>query len=636
MRNKTAVLLALIFLFSALFAGCQQQEETPVISYEGFETSAPLTGGAEVVDANVKALAIEESEGDLHITFGFLSGSRLSGGASESAATSAPAYTVSMLKNPARLVVEFSNVAYWDYARNFAAPSATLLFGCFQTRFTGDSMLRFTFQLTGDAVYKTEPLTGGLTVVLRPVVKPEATNDMAAQDITMGQRYFAVADAYRDYCDGILPRDAGATPALAKNGSDIVMLSPAFYSEAEAKNFIAALAAKNEGFVEAQWSVSLLAQNEPPVFDEQQAYERAYTQDVVRIDGTTAAAEVFIKDGLYLCHTPVKKAALYSKRLTGGQPGVDEYAYEQIFYIEGGAEGRPYLDFEFQVVEQAKFSPDGRKLAVLERDGERTHLYVFDAASRELLTDLTDTGFGELVSAFTWDSLGLSIYAVSGSGAMQVHQYDFGVPQEAKRHSVVDKNGADEGYIAYSDGELYFTQSDLETGETVYRIKPDGGVRKAFAPGGAFALSPDNRYMALSVSATGADAAGSIASFSLLDMESGESAVITKDFSVNNFLWSFSGAKLYYIENRLAGAGGEGATSSEEEEPQATATPEPADPYPYTLWVYDPASKQSARLMDLPYPWIAVSGKADEVYLNYYDADTGGELVRASYLLPVR
>ena len=636
MRNKTAVLLAFFFLISALFVGCSQQEQAPVVSYEGFEASAPLTGGEEVVDANVKGLAISESGSDLVITFGFLSGSRLSGGASESPAASAPSYTISMLKNPARLVVEFSNIAYWDYARNFTAPSAALLFGCFQTRFTGDSALRFTFQLTGDAVYKTEPLTGGLVIVVRPVVKAEATNDAQAQDITMGQRYFAVADAYRDYCDGILPRDAGATPVLAKNGSDIVMLSPAYYSEAEAKNFITSLAAKNEGIVEAQWDVSLLAQNEAPAFDEQQSYERAYTQDVVRIDGTPAAAEVFIKDGLYLCHTPDKKVALYSKRLTGGQPGVDEYTYEQIFHLEDGSQGKPYLDFEFQVVEQAKFSPDGRKLAVLERDGERTHLYVFDAASRELLTDLTDAGFGELVSAFTWDSLGLSIYAVSGSGAMQVHQYDFGVPQEAKRHSVVDKNGADEGYIAYSDGELYFTQSDLESGEMIYRIKPDGGVRKAFAPGGAFALSPDNRYMALSVSATGAETAGGIASFSLLDMDTGESAVITKEFSVNNFLWSFSGAKLYYIENRLAGEGGEGATSTEEEESQATATPVPADPYPYTLWVYDPATKQSIELMDLPYPWITVSGKTDEAYLNYYDADTGGELVRATYLLPMR
>ncbi len=632
MRKHLAAILVFLTLTAVLLSGCgKSAEETPAVSYEGFESAKRLIGGAEVTDANVKSLAFSQAEGDLTVTFGFLAGSRLSGGATESAAPGAPAYAVYMLKNPARLIVEFSNIAYWDYTRDTATPDSPLLFGFFQTRFTDDTSLRFTFQLTSDAVYKAEAVTGGLNVSVRPIVKPASTSSGGAEDILQGSRYYAMADAYRDYCDGKLKRDAGVAPVLAQNGGDILMLSDAFYSEAEAKNFVAALA-KNEGVVEAQWSVSVLRENEAPAFSEQQSYERAYTQDVMRIDGNPAGAEVMIEDGLYLCHTPDKRAYLYSKRLEGGQPGVDEYAYEQVYYREGNGTARPYLDYEFQVVEQAKFSPDGRKLAVLERDEERTHLYVFDVDARELLTDLTDAGFGELVSAFTWDSLGLSIYAVSGSGAMQVHAYDFGVPQAAKRHSLVDKNGADEGYIAYSDGELYFVQSDLNTGELIYRIKPDGGVRKALTSGGAFALSPDNRFMALNVSGTGLSTAGAVNGFSLYDMETGETELLTSEFSVSNFVWSSSGNFLYYIENKLAGAGGEDETSEEEE----TQTPEQAsDPYPYTLWVYDVATKQSRSLMDLPYPWIVASGGADALYLNYYDAETGGDLVRATYLIPV-
>ncbi|MEN6470697.1 MAG: hypothetical protein ABFC62_04430 [Clostridiaceae bacterium] len=633
MRKKIAAVMAL-FLMLALAAGCAQKaEEAPQISYEGFEASNRLTGGVEVAEANVKSLGFALDGDDLCLTFGFLSGSRLSGGESESAVSGAPAYAVYMLKNPARLIVEFTNISYWDYTRELAGADAAPLFGFFQTRFKGDTLLRFTFQLSSDAVYKAEEVTGGLAVTLRPIAKPALTDSGSALDITQGQRYYAVADAYRDYCDGTLPRDAGVYPALARNGSDILMLSGAFYSEAEAKNFLSSLAAKNEGVVEEQWSVAPLKENEAPQIDERQAHDRAYAQNVLRVGGVENEAEVFIEDGLYLCHTPDKKGVLYSRRMEGGQPGVDEYAYEMIYYREGNAAARPYLEREFQVVEQVKFSPDGRKLAVLERDEERTHLYVFDADARELLTDLTEVGFGELVSAFTWDSLGLSIYAVSGSGAMQVHAYDFGVPQEGKRHSVVDKNGADEGYLAYCDGELYFIQSDMNTGEQIYRIKPDGGVRKAFTAGGAFAFSPDNRYMALGVSGTGVETPGAAAGFSLYDMETGKTEVITTEFSVSNFLWSLSGARLYYVENRLAGVGGEEATSGEDE-PEASAVPAAGDPYPYTLWVYDAASKQAHALMDLPSPWIVASLGADELYLNYYDAQTGGDLVRATYRLP--
>lgn len=629
MRKKLGVLLAILLLLSALAAGCKKPvEEAGPIVYEGFSTVERLTGGAEVAEANVKSLFVAENGGDMTITFGFLSGSRLSGGANESAAADAPAYAVSMLKNPARLVVEFSSVSYWDYARDAAEPHAPLLSGFFQTRFTDDAALRFTFQLASEAVYKVEPVTGGLSVVVRPIQEAEATD--AVQDITQGMRYYAVANAYRDYCNGAIPRDAGVFPALAENGRDIVMISGAFYSEAEAKNFLAALAKKNEALVEAQWEVVLLGENSAPAFSEEALYAHAYTQNVVRINGAETAAEVFLEDGLYLCHAPDKTGVLYAKRLLGGQPGVDEYAYQKIYYREGSGKVRPYLDYEFQVVEQVKFSPDGRKLAVLERDEERTHLYVFDVDARELLTDLTNMGFGELVSAFTWDSLGLSIYAVSGSGAMQVHAYDFGVPQEAKRHSVVDKNGADEGYLAYSGGELYFTDSSLATGETIYRIKPDGGVRKPFAQGGAFALSPDNRYMALSVAGASAEAKNG---FSLYDMETGETTLLTDGFTVSSFLWSNSGAKLYYIENRLAGEGGEGATSGADESAD-TQTAAPADPYPYTLWVYDVSSKQSRSLMDLPYPWIVASDGAKDIFLNYYDSQTGGDIVRATYRLP--
>ena len=60
-----------------------------------------------------------------------------------------------------------------------------------------------------------------------------------------------------------------------------------------------------------------------------------------------------------------------------------------------------------------------------------------------MLTDLTDVGFGDSVSAYTWDDIGTTIYAVSGTDSMTIHQYDFDVPDESKRpfHSGKERRG---------------------------------------------------------------------------------------------------------------------------------------------------------------------------------------------------
>lgn len=86
----------------------------------------------------------------------------------------------------------------------------------------------------------------------------------------------------------------------------------------------------------------------------------------------------------------------------------------------------------------------GRKLAVLEMAGESAHLYVFDVDSHDLITDLSAVGFGDTISTYCWDSMGGRLFSISGSSDITVHQYDFNVPTENKRHTDVDKKGCDE------------------------------------------------------------------------------------------------------------------------------------------------------------------------------------------------
>ena len=208
---------------------------------------------------------------------------------------------------------------------------------------------------------------------------------------------------------------------------------------------------------------------------------------------------------------------------------------------------------------------------------------------------------------------------------MQLHQYDFNVPDEAKRYSLVDKNGADEADIAYCDGNLYFVETDMNEGAIIYRIKPGGGVRKVFAKGANFVLSPDNRYMAINNAAGDFEASDQKNIFRIMNMETGLFEDVTDAFSVYSFFWSRDCTKLYYFENRLSG-------SANEEEGTDSATQESEqDSYPYTLWVYDLLEKKSRALMDLPTTQLLMSGLSDKFYINYLDQETMGSLVRACY-----
>jgi len=238
-----------------------------------------------------------------------------------------------------------------------------------------------------------------------------------------------------------------------------------------------------------------------------------------------------------------------------------------------------------------------------------------------------------MVSAYTWDALGVAIYAVSGTEGMRLHQYDFSVPDETKRHTLVDRYGVDEAGIAYGGGYLYFVESDMENGARIHRVKPGGGVRRAFAAGSNFTLSPDGRRMA--ISGTAEEMAGAAAdAVRLLDMQSGESVLVTDAFPAYQFFFSRDGLRLYYFENRLSGGMGEGETAWEEGEAPAPAEEAvQEDPYPYTLWMYDAQTGENRALMDLPSTRLYMSGLSEKLYLNFTDAETMGNIVRACYAL---
>ncbi len=622
-----ALLLCLPLAACAGAENVQQTQQTQ--SYAGYsETGAHLRGGIPLEQANLKTMEAFEEDGELCLRLSFMQGSRISGSEDEKELLSLPSYDVYTLPTPNRLVIELEGLAYWDYTRTADLSGVAAVDGYFQHLLSDGNTVSVFVQMRQACAFRVEEEDGVLLVRMKLLERQKHESEAGIADVMESDvHYYALADIYREYCSGTVSREMEMHPSLTKDLSHIVLISAPFSTPMEAEKYRKETAALTQGSLETQWYTAELRDGELPPYSAELNIKAVYDQPIYRRGDEVQTAKVLLEDGLYLCTLPEKNGVLYSKRITDDALTGDSYSYEQLYAMELGGAKKRLFPYEFETIESARYSPDGRKLAILERAAESTHLYIFDVEAKEMLVDLTEVGFGNTVSDYCWDALGSVVYAVSGSNGMQLHQYDFNVPDETKRYSVVDANGADESNVAYCGGSLYFVETDMEQGAIIYRIKPEGGVRKVFSKGANFVLSPDNTHMAINDAAGDFDASGRKSAFRILDMQSGETQTVTEDFSVYSFFWATDCTRLYYFENRLTGSANEeeGADSAEGEGSAA------ADPFPYTLWVYDLQSKSNTPLFDLSTTRIAMSGLSEKFYVNYLDEETMGGVVRASY-----
>lgn len=611
-RFLSAVLIACMLLG---LCACSPKEDP----FKGYTTEGDISGGVHLDHANARSVSLWQEGDSTYIKLTFNVGSRMSGGGDEAPASTSPSYKVYALSYPSRLVVEFESLEYSDYEHDSFTPAGCVV-GSFLHRIEGEEKAAIYFQLAADAAFKAFSGGNQLEIEIKPMPEPEQKKGKEQQ------RFIATANAYRDYCGGRLA-DVAMTPSLDSSLQNLLLVSEVMDSDITAELFINETVASCPNAVREEWTVQPIQYGELPQYDASLGYMAAYSEAVVRIGDTAGAAQVYIPDGWYLTELPKRSGggSLYTRNTVISDMS-SEYECETLWVMNKDGSAEEFLDYEFQTVESAAFSPDGRRLAVLERAAETTNLYIFDVETEELTANLTDMGFGDMVSVYTWDDLGTTLYSVSGTDMMLIHQYDFNVPTENKRHGVVEKNGADEGCIAYCDGSVYFVQGDMERGDVIYRVKCDGGVRKAFTEGSSFKLSPDNAHMAINAESGISASSSASAKFRLYDMATGESTKITDDFGPQSFIWSNDGTRLYYFENRLSGDGGESS-----EETGVTVQ----DDYPYTLWMYDVASGESTEIGDFPTTSIYPGDSAGVLYFTYSDADTMGQRVKATYRIDV-
>lgn len=639
MKRSLSILLAIMMCLTMVACGGKEPEAVDD-PYSGYDTAGRLAGGEAVSGANAKTLEITESGDDISLMFTFIIGSRRSGSEVESAADAVPSYSVYTLDSPARLVVEFDALSYWDFTRSLDLPSA-LFFGMFRQSLFNSENVAFYFQLNRPVQYMVEATADTLTVSLHPyerVYEPAASADASGEEAGEPYSYYVLSNEYMDYCNGVISREIDMHPVLASDFSTVLLISDPFATQLEAEQFRVQTLALTDGAAAEQWSVIALYDDDLPDYDATLNYAATYSELVIREDGAETTPEVLIPFGRYLAATP-SGGRLFTRRQASGVVGEMDYYYEELWVMDAEGEARRMVNYEFATIEKAAYSTDGHKLAVLERAEESSHLYVFSVDTAELLVDLSELGFGSQVSNFVWDNFSSVIYGLSGSGELELHMYDFTVLDDSERHSLVSDKGADEGSLAIMNGELIYALTDADGNPSLYLIKPQGGVPRKFIGGGSFALSRSGLYLAVFDPADMTDD-GRVGSDALVlySFETGGTSVITDDFSVYDFVWNRSGSKLYYVESLQENLGGEGLGDAGDDGGTGGGTDTPAaavdeDPYNYALWVYDVATGASERLFEFKAGYF-LPGEDDSVmYFIYSDADTLGARVSATYIV---
>jgi hypothetical protein len=153
------------------------------------------------------------------------------------------------------------------------------------------------------------------------------------------------------------------------------LISDPFETKEEAQSFADSLPdTVYEGVGDGGVGVQALAGNSLPDWSTVDVNAKIYDTSVVKIDGNPEILPVVMDDGIYLCSSPDGNTSVFSRaiRSSGGEGSEEES--EELWAITAGRAGAADRGGLLSIV-SAAYSPDGRKLAVLERARRELSLY---------------------------------------------------------------------------------------------------------------------------------------------------------------------------------------------------------------------------------------------------------------------
>ncbi|MBQ9625338.1 MAG: hypothetical protein IJR47_04435, partial [Clostridia bacterium] len=472
--------------------------EEPNSSIPGYYSSTQRFNGGNAKtnkNVNVSGVAIENNSGGAKIDISFHLGSKASG-VDVADTSSVPEYSVYCYENPYRLVVKLSNITFWDYEDEYAGINAEgLAIDVFRpytsTLNKGDAQdIYLFFQLRNDLAFKVDETNNGISIDLKSVAQP--STDSA---------YYVISSLYYDW-EKMIDK-VELNPTITKDFSMHVLISKPFASESEANQFMNSAAGELQKLnVSNALTVKQMTKGELPEYDDTLNNSVFINNTVISVNGKESLLPLLMPYGQYLCSTPDGKTMLFAKDISiedGDETGV----YVELWVTElSGKETKLNIggNFEFSSIDKAAFSPDGKKLALLNNTSHYS-LEVYDFDTNEII-NLGEEGIGNMVANFAWDSHSNLMNVVAGdNNVFQMKTYDFTKPY-GQRVNVLSETPLEKDVgFKYAGGQLYYTVqliNDNGYDGTVYRIGGSAGsTAQQVAKGIAFEISPDGKYMAV-------------------------------------------------------------------------------------------------------------------------------------------
>ena len=616
--KKSLFALSMAVVFSLAVFGCNQKEETPEettavdIVSSASPMNAALAAGGKAVSKddpawiNAKTLSLSPHAGGVKVDIGFVLGSSRDG-MDEASIDYVPAYRAYYLEHPARLVIELDDLSFWSYESALDIPEDSLFYGIFKQPESSTNGFSIIFQLREDADVRVSDEKNVLSLDFS--VRPE-------QDET--KYYYVMADAQAEFSTSSIV-SGDLFPTLSNDMNNIVLISHPYQTENEAKANLKTLIEKNDVLTENNTFEIGLEGNDLPSYGDQSKFSLVYSQNVIRRNGQPETLPVVMPDGLYLTSTADGSLALFSKQES--IPDSEE-TYDYLWVMDQNGRLKLLYDMDFSNIDQAAFSPDGRRVAFLDKSGDDSLLYVYDLITNEFY-DLGEERMGHMTSTFIWDTLGTAIYAISGSdNSQQLRKYDFVVQDEDARLTSVEEQEIGEGDLGFLNGELYFTNITEDNEEIVFKIKPEGGLHTEFARGSSFRISPDGQYMAIIRGAAsmhsedakssdeedGGEDESNNAILLLLNMQTGEEMMVEESAYIVTYEWAPDG-KLYYAKS---------------------ISDDFSSEYSFMLRYYDPSLAQSFDVAEMAPSDFATTPNPNVLYINMIGKDDETP-IRATY-----
>ena len=504
----------------------------------GKETNNPsdalnvVSGGSEQESANLKDILVEKTEQGVRLVFSFVCGSE-GVTAQEQAMKGLPPYTLSLTDTPYRLKLSIAALAHWDYVNNSIISDETgLIQGGVVKVLPSESRSGATdlyFNLSSMTNMTVSEEDGRLVV------------DLAKKDFQASQAYYVVGTLYYEYSEGSLPEEAELTPTLATDLTNVVMISRAFGEQSEAEALMNKIKTDfSEALAGKELRVIQLEAGKLPEYYAQEDLDAINLKKVIRRDGQEETAQALFPDGVFICWSPDKSTAVFSKRSEG--TSYDEMALEYLFTVDSQGVKTQLLNDEYAQIVFGAYSPDGSKLLIIEQVDEIQYCSIYDF-NTHTRTNLPEEEVGTYISGIAWASDSQSIYMMSAVDIMlNLKKYDIA---SGETSPVSEGAGIDTSLYAF-DGKLYYIDV-VDEAETLVSLELESGEQNEIAEVGMFSMSSDGRYILLQ--SNEADMSDGYTKLSLYDNQTGESKELIGERIISDYFFSVNNDKVYVVSD---------------------------------------------------------------------------------------